>query len=198
LQDREFQRLGGKETVRVDVRVIAATHRDLGMAISAGKFRPDLYYWAECGDVLHAAAAGAARGYRPADPAPPQEALPGILTRNYSQIAGGALGTRLAGQHQELEKVVRKFVILRNADAIASDLTPRATRRTFMGAAVGVSEAIAADQTSPELEPIMEQVTRAKHQIETEAIIAVLNVMRWNRKKAALCSRSTIRCCSIR
>src|SRR5215467_9560153 len=44
LQDHEFQRLGGKETVRVDMRVIAATHNDLQMAISAGKFRQDLYY----------------------------------------------------------------------------------------------------------------------------------------------------------
>jgi transcriptional regulator of aromatic amino acid metabolism len=44
LQDHEFQRLGGKETVRVDVRVIAATHNDLEAAISADKFRQDLYY----------------------------------------------------------------------------------------------------------------------------------------------------------
>src|SRR5262249_809785 len=44
LQDHEFQRLGGKETVRVDVRVIAATHNDLEKAIAGGKFRQDLYY----------------------------------------------------------------------------------------------------------------------------------------------------------
>jgi len=40
-------------------------------------------------------------------------------------------------------------------------------------------------QASPEPEPILEQVTRAKHQAETEAILAALNMMRWNRKKAA-------------
>src|SRR5579863_3563054 len=44
LQDQEFQRLGGKETVRVDVRVIAATHCDLEQAIADGRFREDLYY----------------------------------------------------------------------------------------------------------------------------------------------------------
>src|SRR6201997_2490406 len=44
LQDQEFQRLGGKETIHVDVRVIAATHNDLERAIAAGKFRQDLYY----------------------------------------------------------------------------------------------------------------------------------------------------------
>ena len=40
-------------------------------------------------------------------------------------------------------------------------------------------------QASPEPEPILEQVTRAKHQAETEAILAALNTMRWNRKKTA-------------
>jgi DNA-binding NtrC family response regulator len=44
LQEREFQRLGSSETVRVDVRVIAATHADLPELIGQGKFREDLYY----------------------------------------------------------------------------------------------------------------------------------------------------------
>ena len=44
LQEREFQRLGSSETVRVDVRVIAATHTDLEAMIQQGKFRDDLYY----------------------------------------------------------------------------------------------------------------------------------------------------------
>src|SRR5207248_10642516 len=44
LQDQQFQRIGGKETIKVDVRVIAATHRDLETRIQEGKFREDLYY----------------------------------------------------------------------------------------------------------------------------------------------------------
>src|SRR5947209_7213413 len=44
LQDHEFQRIGGKETIRVDVRVMAATHRDLEQAITDRTFREDLYY----------------------------------------------------------------------------------------------------------------------------------------------------------
>jgi DNA-binding NtrC family response regulator len=44
LQEREFQRLGSSETIRVDVRVIAATHTDLPELIKQGKFREDLYY----------------------------------------------------------------------------------------------------------------------------------------------------------
>lgn len=44
LQEREFQRLGGKERVKVDIRVIAATNRDLEHDVKDGRFREDLFY----------------------------------------------------------------------------------------------------------------------------------------------------------
>src|SRR5207237_3708055 len=44
LQEKSLQRLGGKETIEVDVRVVAATHRDLETAIRQKQFREDLYY----------------------------------------------------------------------------------------------------------------------------------------------------------
>jgi formate hydrogenlyase transcriptional activator len=44
LQEQEFERVGGSQTVRVDTRVIAATNRNLQQAVSEGRFRTDLYY----------------------------------------------------------------------------------------------------------------------------------------------------------
>ena len=44
LQERQFERVGGDETIGTDVRVIAATNRDLEQLIAAGQFRSDLYY----------------------------------------------------------------------------------------------------------------------------------------------------------
>src|SRR6202035_2262331 len=44
LQEQAFERVGGNETIRTDVRLIASTHRDLKAWSAEGKFRPDLYY----------------------------------------------------------------------------------------------------------------------------------------------------------
>ena len=44
LQEREFERVGGNESISVNVRVLSATNRDLGTAVAAGIFRQDLFY----------------------------------------------------------------------------------------------------------------------------------------------------------
>ena len=44
MQEQEFERLGGTKTIKVDVRLVAATHRDLAKMVADGRFREDLYY----------------------------------------------------------------------------------------------------------------------------------------------------------
>ncbi len=44
LQEREFDRVGGRDPIRVDVRIVAATNRDLESAVTENRFREDLYH----------------------------------------------------------------------------------------------------------------------------------------------------------
>ena len=44
LQERDFERVGGEETIKVDVRVLSATHREISAEVAAGRFREDLFY----------------------------------------------------------------------------------------------------------------------------------------------------------
>ena len=185
LQDHEFQRLGGKETVRVDVRVIAATHSDLEKSIAAGTFRQDLYYrlnvvslyvppLRELRDDIVPFAEFLVRRHC-SDPSwEPEITL---------ELKRALLLHDWPGNVRELDNVIRKFAVLRDPDAIVRDLATRATRRTFAGAAAPKRAAVAAAAAEPP--PILDQVTRSKAQAETEAIVAALSTTRWNRKKAA-------------
>ena len=59
LQEQEFERVGGIKTIKVDVRLIAATNRDLEKEIREGSFREDLYYRLNVVPLRHPAAARA-------------------------------------------------------------------------------------------------------------------------------------------
>src|SRR5262249_37613212 len=153
LQDHEFQRLGGKKTVHVDVRAIAATHNDLEAAIPADKFRQDLYFRLNAMTLYVPPLRELREDIVPLTEFLLKKHCRDPLPEITLKLQKALLEHDWPGNVRELENVVRKFAILRNAEAIARDLT---TRRTFKGAAAGVSEAIAAAQTSPEPQPILE------------------------------------------
>jgi len=115
LQEREFERLGGTKTVKVDVRLVAATNRDLRAALEDGTFREDLYYRLNVVPIN----------------LPPlrehKEDIPALATlflRKYSQASGKKIDTldpaameRLTQFHwpgnvRELENVIERAVAL--------------------------------------------------------------------------------------
>jgi two-component system, NtrC family, response regulator AtoC len=184
LQDQEFQRLGGKETVRVDVRVIAATHRDLEKAIADNTFRMDLFYRLNVINLR----------------VPPlrerKDDLPQLARFLMQKHADGAplpiLGPNFwdalaaydwPGNIRELENVMRKLLILRDPDIIIRELNGKVSRKR--AAEYQETLAITPERASTN-DTILEQVTRAKDQAETTAIVAALESTHWNRKKAAM------------
>jgi two-component system response regulator AtoC len=186
LQDQEFRRIGGKENVRVNVRIIAATHRDLEQAIRDRAFREDLYYRLNV-IVLHVPALRE----RTEDIVPLGEFLMRKYVADGDAIPGINLNLRQTmiaynwpGNVRELENYMRKLLIFRDPDAIARDLQARMSRKPPLpdhsrenhvvpiGRVDGIS--------------VLEQVTKSNRRAEADAILAALDSTRWNRKQAAV------------
>jgi len=184
LQDQEFQRLGGRETVRVDVRVIAATHKDLDRAVVENTFRSDLYF------RLNVITLRIPPLRERKDDLLP---LTNFLLQKHAQGNAPSLITPALkdamleydwpGNIRELENVIRKLIVFRSADFIVKELRLRMSRQSgFDRLQAG---GLQSDAT-PIKRTILEQVTRAKNEAETAAIIAALESTHWNRKKAAV------------
>jgi two-component system response regulator HydG len=127
LQDRTFERVGGNDCVKVDVRLLAATHRDLAKDVREGRFREDLYYRLNVvridmpplrlrgGDAVllatHFLQKFAEENHAPA--------------RMFSDAARMKLGRhRWPGNVRELENAIERAVVLSNESVIGEDDLP--------------------------------------------------------------------------
>jgi DNA-binding NtrC family response regulator len=133
MQEREFMRLGGMETIRVDVRIIAATNVDLRRMVEDGRFREDLFYRLNVISIQ-------------LPPLRERKADIPILTQHFLQKYGeenNRLGLELTpdaldllmeydwpGNVRELENVIERAVVLTSGARIGSDLIPDHVRRT--------------------------------------------------------------------
>jgi len=126
LQEREVERLGGRRTVKLNVRVIATSNRDLRKAVDAGEFREDLYYRLNVFPIEWRPLA-----QRPGDIVPLAEHLvqrhassQGLGTIRLSAAARNKLSQySWPGNVRELENVVQRALILcENNEIDASDL----------------------------------------------------------------------------
>jgi two-component system response regulator AtoC len=201
LQDHEFRRLGGTEVVRVRVRVIAVTHRNLGEAIANRTFREDLYYRLNVFTLvlpslreLKQDVVGIAEFL--INRHTPPHVRPVVLT---SRLREALVNFPWPGNIRQLENTVRKLIVLRDPDRIASELELAGVAKNANGAGGnGLSEnslSSSADAQSnedvprkraiAEAELILEQASRAKEMAEAQVILEALNCTRWNRRQAA-------------
>lgn len=186
LQDSEFERLGGREPVRVDVRVMAATHCDLEAAVREGRFRADLYYRLNVitinipplrerkDEILELAE------FLLEKHTPPGERTP-TLTPALRQAL---LAYDWPGNVRELENVMRRYLVLRDAELVARELSVRSLARTTpaLPSPAALTLPAASDGQNGSL---LGKVDEAKRAAERETILTALNATHWNRKRAA-------------
>ncbi len=133
MQEREFMRLGGMETIKVDVRIIAATNVDLRREMEEGRFREDLFY------RLHVISIElpALRDRRDDIPLLVQHFLEKYAEENGRpslELAPDALELLMEydwpGNVRELENVIERAVVLSNGPRIAADRIPENVRKS--------------------------------------------------------------------
>jgi two-component system response regulator AtoC len=183
VQDQRFERLGGEETVSVNVRVMAATHCDLEKAIEDRRFREDLYYRLNVITIVVPALR------ERTDEIIPltrffirKHSAPGVpLPDINSALQRELLAYEWPGNVRELENSIRKFCVFRNPEMVIDDLQRRAMKRGSLRTSVS-ARAIAANSNVGQS---LEKISLAQKQIETETIVSALRSTHWNRKRAA-------------
>jgi two-component system, NtrC family, response regulator AtoC len=175
LEDERIRRLGEPRDIQVDVRIIAATHRDLELEIKAGRFREDLYYRL---NVLTVSL-------------PPlrerREDIP-LLIEHFVARNNARLGTQIRGLDaearralyeyawpgnvRELENTIERAMVLCDGDTIVGVDLPERFRRA--------ANPIAAQMNSGEL-----SIKKASRVVEGELIRRALEKTRGNRTRAA-------------
>ena len=127
LQERQFERVGGNDTITVDVRIVAATNRDLAADVESGRFRPDLYYRLNVVNVEMPPLR-----FRGSDVVILAEHFLRKFSReNHKSIDGFTERARTKlrayswpGNVRELENAIERAVVLCEADRIDEELLP--------------------------------------------------------------------------
>ena len=176
LQEGEFERVGGSETLRTDVRVIAATHRALDREVEAGRFREDLYWRLNViavrmpplrdrvEDIVPLAEHFLAKVKAATGRAKPtgfDDAVLDVLR-----------AARWPGNVRELENAVERAVVLARGEVIGVEDLPQSVTQ-------------AAEAAPPSASMIRFEVGQSLAALEREAIIRTLEAVGGNREAAA-------------
>lgn len=212
LQDGEFARLGGREDVHVDVRVVAATHQDLERAVSEHTFREDLFFRLNVVCIT----LPPLRQRRDEIPLLTDVFLQQYAARyNKPRLSMSASTLQILGDYdwpgnvRELENVVTRMVILGGDAEVAQDLAdmmagrkgkvgpiaalePRPASHELAAASASVPVPVTAPPAAapdvpraPTAGSLKEIARHAAREAEREIIYRTLQQTRWNRREAA-------------
>ncbi len=179
LQDREFSRLGGKKDVRVDVRVLVATNRNVEKAVREGRFREDLYYRVNVVNIMipplrerkeeisffveYFLNKFGEKYHKDIKP------LPLTLMQAFQQH-------HWLGNVRELENLIQRYVVLGNEEEIMRELALVKKEEISQGR----------EDENPLIKSSLKEVHKeAVRKAEREVIYRALEQTNWNRKKAA-------------
>ena len=201
LQDGEVQPLGSRRIVKVDVRVMAATHRDLRKGIEEGAFREDLYYrlnvinivippLRERRDEIIPLAETLLRRHLPAGSEPPLIA---------KELQEAMLAYHWPGNVREVENVMRRFLVYQDAHVLAQELQrlsaplPASSGKLVAHNANGktngngnvASHANGSSHGGSTNVVTMDHLERSSREAETRLLLDALGETRWNRRQAA-------------
>jgi two-component system response regulator AtoC len=178
LQDGQFWRIGGRENISADVRVLCATSRDLELEITNSRFRQDLYYRINVVAVQLPPLRRRSEDIQP---------LVRYFVEQHARKYGNAAQTpseytlRLLEKHhwpgniRELSNLMERYTILGSEDAITNELLgaiPTAPRRNLEPHPSGKI-------------PLKSITRRSVQELERKIILRALIAHRWNRKRAA-------------
>jgi two-component system response regulator AtoC len=195
LQDREYLPLGAREVQKVDIRLIAATHRDIKADIDRGRFREDLYYRLDVINIY----VPALRDRRDeilslAELFLEKHSLAGEETLEIPhRLAEALLNHDWPGNVRELENVIKRFIVFRDPQAIIEHMLgrKRESSRSQATASEAPSNVIALtpesrkSNTMAPLSDTFNSLKRSRESEEADFLLRVLDSTRWNRKKAA-------------
>jgi transcriptional regulator with GAF, ATPase, and Fis domain len=183
LQDREFSRLGGKKDIKVDVRVLVATNRNIEEAVLEGRFREDLYYRLNVVNII----------------VPPlrerKEEIPLFVEyflKRFSEkyqkkfrwvsepMMRVLMAHNWAGNIRELQNVIQRYLVLGNEEEIVSELGASGKKNGTPSEEGEGETAFISRQLS------LKQVQKdAARKAEAKIILKALEMTHYNRKKAA-------------
>jgi DNA-binding NtrC family response regulator len=185
IQEREIDRLGGSAPVKVDVRILAATHRDLAAEVAAGRFREDLYFRLAVvrlripalrerrGDILPLARHFAQR-YARANGLPERALLPSAEAL--------LLAHPWPGNVRELENTLHRAVLLAEGHAIGPEAIALLEPAPPPPGAAAPAATPAAASAPP---PVSALVGRRVEEVERDLILETLSHCLGNRTRAA-------------